>query len=141
MKKLVSLMMMMVSVLGVSCNAKNELPTSVKTFITSNFPSTKITKIDRDVKANGIEYEVELNNGVELDFGVNNEWESIDCEKSTLSVPDNVIAKPIRTYVATTYPGRKIVEVDRKPYGCEVKLDNRVELMFDSIGRFLGVDR
>ena len=62
----------------------------------------------------------------------------IDCGIN--AIPDALILKPIRDYVAKNFKGQKIVglEVNRNNY--EVQLYGGMELKFDRSGNFQRVD-
>jgi hypothetical protein len=133
-------MVMVMSIFGISCCAKTTVPKEIQRFVTVNFPSSKIVKVETDRKYNGIEHEIRLDNGAKIDFDTNNTWESIDCKKASVSVPVKVLPQNIAKYIANSYPSQTIIEIDKDTYGYELKLDNRLELIFDKNGTFIRID-
>lgn len=134
----VSVMLMMF--ISVACSAGTDVPATIRNFIAANFKSATIVKVERDSKSMGVEYDVTLSYGAKVDFDVNQKWESIDCEKASINVPQNIISKGIRAYLSKNYPKQKVVEIDRERYGYDVKLDNLLKLEFNSQGEFLRFD-
>lgn len=141
MNKILTLtIVLLTSFIGISCSARTEVPEAIRTFISKSFSSATIAKVDRDNKAYGVEYDVTLSNGIEIDFDTNNKWESIDCKHAKIAVPSQLIPKAIRQYLAKNYPNESVIEIDRERYGYDVKLSNRLELEFNSQGKFLRID-
>lgn len=146
MKKLLSLILLVACVaLPMAARDKvtrdvNVLPAAARTLINTHFGKTGVNHIKIDKKTfGGVEYDVILNNGTEIDFDSKGQWKEIDCGAD--AVPSALILKSISDYVAKNYKGQKIVkiEVDRSKY--EVELLNGTDLEFDRSGKFLRVDR
>ncbi len=114
------------------------LPQAAQTALAKYFPKTQVNhiKIDKDVF--DTDYDVVLENGTEIDFDKDGNIKEVDCGSS--AVPDALVLKPIRDYVAKNFKGQKIVglEVNRKDY--EIQLSNGVDLKFDRSGKFLRID-
>ncbi|MDE6394420.1 MAG: PepSY-like domain-containing protein, partial [Duncaniella sp.] len=85
------------------------------------------------------EYEVILSDGTEVDFNKDGAWKSID--RGQKAVPDALVLKPIRDYVAKAYPGQKIVDIEKDRKGYEITLTRGTELKFDSAGTFKKIDK
>ena len=114
------------------------LPTSITTFIKQQFPNATIVGIEPDYDHGGMEYDVYLSDGTELDFDANNQWETI--ESRGKGVPAVFIPKAIATYVKSNYQNMTITKVNREYHGYEIELANGLDLNFDNSGRFLGMD-
>jgi len=84
------------------------------------------------------EYDVVLNNGVEITFDYKGNLEEIDCKQQ--AVPDGIVPEVIVNYVSTHFANAFIVKYKIERWGKEVKLNNYVELKFDQQGNFLGID-
>lgn len=145
MKKIASLLLMMVMVVGVAVARDrvsrdiNVLPAAAQQLINKHFKGTGVNHIKIDSKTlGGDEYDVVLNNGTEIDFDSKGNIKEIDCGR--VAVPDALVLKPIRDYVAKNFKGQKIVgmEVNRNNY--EIQLYGGMELKFDRSGNFLRVD-
>ena len=113
------------------------LPDVITTFIKQHFPNASITGIEPDYDHGGMEYDVYLNDGTELDFDVNNQWETI--ESRGKGVPAAFIPKAIATHVQGNYQ-MPIVKIHKEYYGYEIELSNGMELSFDRQGHFMGMD-
>ncbi|MFS6555305.1 PepSY-like domain-containing protein, partial [Parabacteroides distasonis] len=57
-------------------------------------------------------------------------WEEIDCKAT--AVPASVVPAKITQYVKANYPQVKVLQIDKKRNGYEVKLSNRMELEFNN---------
>ena len=145
MKKLIALITAVVLAIGgISArdrvyNSSEPLPAEAKTMLKKYFPLLKVNhvKVDKDLLST--EYEVILSDGTEVDFNKDGDWKSID--RGQKAVPDALVLKPIREYVAKAYPGQKIVDIDKDRKGYEVTLTRGLELEFDTAGVFKKVDR
>lgn len=64
----------------------------------------------------------------------------IDNVKGTEKLPDSIIPTKILDYIKSNYASNYIIEWDLDKNTQEVKLDNRLELVFDKSGNFLRID-
>ena len=71
------------------------------------------------------------------EFSNSGKWTEVDCKSR--EVPQGIIMKPIRNYVAKTFSDVKIVKIEKKSSGYEVKLSDGVELKFNLVGQFKSV--
>lgn len=113
------------------------LPDPITAFIKQNFPNATIAGVEPDQDHGGLEYDVYLNDGTELDFDANNQWETIECRAK--AVPATFIPKAIATYVKGNYQ-LPIVKIHKEHFGYEIELNNGMELRFDHSGQFMGMD-
>ena len=103
----------------------------INTFVETYFPLTTI----KTVKLEGNEIEVKLNDKTEIDFYINFDWKSIDCEKGTVygSVPAELVPAQITAYVAANFAGKTIESIEKKHNGgWEIELSNGLEITFDA---------
>lgn len=114
-----------------------DLPQEISKYIEQHFPELKIIQIKRDKNITGFEHEVKLEKGIELDFNEKNKIVEIE---STFQLPSSVIPNPILEYVKTNYPEKVITDWKFDDNKQEVKLNNEIELEFNSKGKFLRVD-
>lgn len=117
----------------------NELPAEARVIINKYYPKTGIHHIKIESKLfGGDDYEVVLNNGTEIEFDSKGSLKEIDC--GATAVPEGLVLKPIRDYVAKNFKGRKIVslDVDRNSY--DVELSDGTDLEFDRSGNFKRID-
>ena len=116
------------------------LPQSILNYISTNYPDNTITEAEIEDNNN---YEVELNNDVELVFDQQGNFLGID-DDSDDDFGDEDIAvgdlpENIRTFINTHFSGATIEEAERENNGnYEIELSDDTELVFDSNGNFLG---
>lgn len=114
------------------------LPTQAQTFLKKNFSTLDIQQIEVESKMIGREYEVVLAGGCEIDFNNKGEWTKVDCGRT--AVPANVIPAKISKYVADTYPGLFITQIEKEDGGYDVELSDHTDLEFTAKGDFLRID-
>lgn len=115
------------------------LPAPITQFLAQHFPGTSVIRIDTDTEYGGLEYDVTLNDGSEVDFDINHQWETVECRAK--SVPAALVPAAITSYVKATYQGAPIVKIDRKHRaGYEIEIANGLELDFDANGRLAYID-
>lgn len=145
MKKLIALLAVLILTAG-SMAARDKiyrdaspLPAAAKTMLKTYFPKNTVNqvKVDKNLLG-GADYEVILNDGTEIEFNKDGEWQDIDCGHR--SVPSKLILAPIRNYVAKNYKGAGIVKIDKDRNDYEIELTNGIELKFDRAGKFLRID-
>ncbi|MBE8714546.1 PepSY-like domain-containing protein [Sphingobacterium hungaricum] len=121
--------------------SENELPATAKTFISTNFPSAKVLRVEKQTTAssNGTEYSVDLDNRVEIDFDKNGNWTDVDGEDN-VSLPTGFILPVIVTYIETNYASTTINAIEKTRVGFEVDLVNGLDLEFNANGEFVRLD-
>ena len=113
------------------------LPEAITAFIKQHFPNATIAGVEPDHDHGGLEYDVYLNDGTQIDFDANNQWEKVESMKG---VPAFFIPKAIASHVKGSYQNTVITKINKEYNGYEVELNNGVELRFDGSGRFMGMD-
>lgn len=113
------------------------LPNAITEFIKQHFPNATIVGIEPDNDHGGLEYDVYLNDGTQLDFDANNQWEKVECMSG---VPAFFIPKTIASYVKSNCQNVAITKISKEYHGYDVELANGMELAFDRSGRFVGMD-
>lgn len=111
-----------------------QLPQTARTFLSTYYKGDEVVKAEEDMGKQGQEFEVKLASGAEVDFKADGSWKKIDAAYGQ-TVPAGVVPKGIASYVATTYPGVGIKEIERKRGGYEVELTNGVELRLTEDGK------
>ena len=112
------------------------LPEAITTFIKQQFPNATIAGIEPDHEHGGLEYDVYLSDGTQIDFDANNQWEKVESR----AVPAFFIPKAIATYVSSNYQNMAITKIKKEYNTYEVELVNGMDLVFDRSGRFMGMD-
>ncbi len=107
--------------------AQTELPKAAQTFLSKHFAGDNIRKVEKDRERRGLEYEVDLNSGAEVDFKSDGDWKEVKAAKGK-AVPAAIVPSAIAKYVSTNFPGQSIVEISRKRGGYKVELSNGSEL-------------
>ncbi len=113
---------------------RKDLPEPAREMLEKYFPKAKIgmIKVDRHLLKK-TDYDVRLVNGTTIEFNNAGKWRSVDCKKR--EVPEGLVMRPIRTYVAKNGNGAKIVRVVKKSSGYIIGLSDGVELKFNLLGQ------
>lgn len=109
-----------------------QLPQNALQFIQKYFPNVNILYSEMDKKG----YEVQLSNGVEIEFLRNGEFKEI--EGNYVALPFEILPQSVANTVGKTYPNTVITKIKRKWNFYEVKLNNMMELYIDANGQLLG---
>lgn len=118
--------------------SENELPASVRSYITTHFNNNKIIQSKEKKKDYGTYYKVKLDQRVKLEFDSHNKIKEIKSKSKKL--PDSVIPSAILSYVKKNYPNNVILQWELEDNKQEIELDNKLELEFDMDGKFLRID-
>ncbi len=121
----------------------SEIPQNILDFITANFPGVGIDEAEKENNGN---YEIELENDIELVFDANgnflglaedeNDEDEDDQDIDPADLPQNIL-----DYISENYPNNTIIEAEIEDDGeYEVTLNNGVELEFDAEGNFLNAE-
>lgn len=106
---------------------QSDLPEPARTILNKYFPNDNIRKAEKDNGRRGLEFEVDLMSGAEIEFMENGEWKDIKAARGA-SVPSALIPNAIAKYVSSNFKGRSIIEISRKRYGYEIELSDGTEL-------------
>ena len=109
----------------------NELPVTAQIFISESFPKAYIISIEFE----NAKYEVRLNNGAEIDFDLNGNWEMVDC--LLREVPAHIIPIEVANTVKEQFPDAEITRIEKEHYGYDVELSNDLDLKFNFQGMIL----
>lgn len=109
-----------------------QLPQNALQFIQKYFPNVNILYAEMDKKG----YEVQLSNGVEIEFLRNGEFKEI--EGNYVALPFEILPQSVANTVGKTYSNTVITKIKRKWNFYEVKLNNMMELYIDANGQLLG---
>lgn len=109
----------------------DQLPKTAQDFISAHFAGKTVQYVEMDFN----EFEVQLSDRTEIEFGGNGEWESV---KSYEGIPAGVLPEAITSYVKKNFADAKIVEAEKDWNSIELKLSNRMEVFFDKDGTYRG---
>ncbi|MFT3994151.1 MAG: PepSY-like domain-containing protein [Dysgonomonas sp.] len=122
----------------------NDLPQVSQNFLSTHFPNIGARLVEKDNDS----YDVILNNGFEIDFFLDGEWDSVD--GISQPVPESVLSllpAAILSDLKTNAPNSKVVEVNKEIVrnvfvGYEVTLDHKdgIERKYDKEGNFIRID-
>jgi hypothetical protein len=117
------------------------LPQAILDYISTSYPDITVKK--SEIEDNG-NYEVKLNNGVELIFDAEGSFLGIDddgehnFDDTHLNISE--LPQILLDFIATNYPNESIDEAELENNGnLEIELENEVILIFDVYGNFLGI--
>lgn len=117
--------------------AINSIPSEIQNYVKNHFPNLSIVEVEMDYDDGFKEYEIELNDGTDLEF--NHEFNIIKVDGKK-HLPNSVIPHKITQYINDHYPNQKITDWEMKRNMQEVKLNNDIELEFDLNGDFIRID-
>lgn len=115
----------------------SEYPEEINEYVAKHFSAFEIVSIKQDKEPLKTEYEVQLNNQVELEFDGKF---VIKKNEGKTSLPASVIPQQIQDYVSQNYPSNFIIKWKKEGNNQEVELDNDLDLVFDLNGKFLRID-
>ncbi|MDO5607510.1 MAG: PepSY-like domain-containing protein [Capnocytophaga sp.] len=114
-----------------------EIPSEIHTYVKKHFPKHTITRAEVDTEMMKKEYEIELNDGTDLEFDSKFQIKKID---SRTALPASVVPVALMQYAKKHYPNNTITgwETERKQQ--KIELNNDVELIFNTKGKFIRID-
>lgn len=110
----------------------SQLPKSSQSFIQKNFPNAQILKVERD---DG-KFDVKLNNGVDIKFFPNGEWDKI--ESDYIPIPLTVLPNAVQNVLKNNYPQASITDIEKEFGNYKIKLNNMMELFISGSGQLIG---
>lgn len=116
---------------------QHQAPIDIQNYVKNHFPNLSIVEFEVDNDDALSEYEIELNNGTELEF--NHEFKIKKIE-SQFELPSSVIPFKIRQFVIENYPNLKITDWELNRNHQEIKLNNDLELEFGLNDDFIKID-
>lgn len=114
------------------------LPSAAKEFLATTFPQQKVSMATIDKGVFDDEYKVLLNDGTQIEFDRNGNWESIKHKSG--SIPTTIVPQPIVEFVGQRFEGAKITKIERDNGTYEVDLMGGVDLKFDRKFNCIEVD-
>lgn len=116
----------------------NELPEKAQAFLREHFSGQSHDYLLKDAETFKVDYEVRLTNGTEIEFNKKGEWKEVNGNK--IAIPVSVLPMSIASYLKTNHPDTFATKIEKETKGYEVKLDNGLELKFNSRGKFVKID-
>lgn len=115
-----------------------QLPTTAQQLIKKHFSKKKVALAKQETGLFEKSYDVVFNNGEKVEFDRRGNWTEIDCKMS--AVPAALVPAKIAQYVKSTYPGTKILKIEKDDNRYEIKLSNRLEITFNSSFQVVDID-
>jgi hypothetical protein len=115
-----------------------ELPKAAQKFVKVNFPDNIVLYASKDDDIMFPEYEVGLDNGINIDFRNDGQLEKIQARQT--GVPAAIIPVKIREYVTAHYPEVRILEYEVDRNGYEIKVSNGLEMKFSLTFHLVEID-
>ncbi|MCH5225690.1 MAG: PepSY-like domain-containing protein [Muribaculaceae bacterium] len=100
-----------------------DLPSAAQNFLSKYFPGVAASKIEEEKATDIIVYEVELENGFEIVFNSEGEWQQIDAPDYQ-TVPKEVLPQPVAQVLSEQYPNYGVIEINTTGEGWKVELSN-----------------
>lgn len=116
----------------------NQLPATAQQTLKKHFSAKKVALAKMESGLFEKSYDVVFNNGEKVEFDRNGNWTEINCNMS--SVPTGLVPAKITSYVKSTYPGTKILQIEKDDNRYEVKLSNRLEVTFNKNFQVVDID-
>ncbi len=115
-----------------------ELPAKAQTFLKANFPSLKPSYLIKDKGYFGVDYEVTLSDGTEVEFYENGDWKSVDGQDR--AIPTAFVPSKIIKYLNEKFPNMTISKIEKDSGKYDVELNGDIDLEFSLNGDFLRMD-
>ena len=112
----------------------DQLPQTAKTLLSQHFAK----KVPLVVTMDWDEYEILYQSGEKVEFNKRGEWKSIDCRVS--AVPSVLIPEQIKSHIKATFPGTTIIKLERDRRGYGVKLNNGLEVEYNTRFQVVEID-
>lgn len=114
------------------------LPVAIVEYVNNNFPNYFIVEWELDDD----KQEVELNNGIELEFDLQGNFLSLDDGDDDIIIPYNDLPNDIKTYLTTHFPNNNFKHAfkDDDDHEIDVFLEGDVELTFDVNNKVIEIE-
>lgn len=144
MKKILFVFVMCVSLMQVACADSEkaiglkDLPQQAQTFVQQYFADVKVGYYQKERDGLTVTYKVVFLNGDKLEFNKKGEWIDVDCKN--LMVPEEIVPQQIKDFIENSYPGSKILHIEKGKRDYEVRLTNGMEVKFDKNFNVMDLD-
>ena len=118
--------------------AFEELPAKAQEFVTTYFNGLTIRFVRMEVDVTKTEYTVRFDNGMEIEFNSNGDWEEVESHSECL--PSGFLDEMILNFLNKNHPNFCLNEIARDRHKIEVELATGLEIVFNKSGEFLRYD-
>ena len=115
--------------------SSGDVPTSISDFMSQYYPDATYNVTEDTEDDGSISYDVDLDNGIELEFDANGSLTSMEGDSEDLNM--DILNENMTTYVASNYPNQSVISWEIEDDYQLVKLDNGVVLVFNTDGDFV----
>ena len=115
-----------------------ELPIKAQEFVTTYFSSQTIRFVRMEIEVTKTEYTVRFDNGMEIEFNSNGDWEEVESHSECL--PSGFLNEMILNFLEKNHPNFCLNEIARDRHKIEVELATGLEIVFNKFGEFLRYD-
>lgn len=116
----------------------DKLPARAKEFVTAYFASAKVAGVTQDKESGNTIYDLYFTDGSKAEFDRRGEWREVDCVRR--AIPAGIIPSKIADFLKNNHSDNFAVRIERDKKGYELKLDNGLEVKFDSKYALTGYD-
>lgn len=106
------------------------MPQQAKDFMFTHYPGETPVLTVKEFEDLHKEYKVSFKDGTKATFDRRGKWTKI--ESRTREVPAGIVPAEASAYIERNFPGSVVIEIARERNETEMKLDNGIELTFDS---------
>lgn len=135
---------MLLVLVSVACTGQDrvisvdDLPKPARELLNEHFKDKQIALVQKDKDGLRTNYDIVFSDGMKMEFDSKGEWTEIDGKPQ--AVPAAMVPKAIADYVAKTYPGARIQQIDRDRRGYEIELSNGLDVKFNKKLKVVSVD-
>lgn len=115
-----------------------ELPAKAQEFVTTYFSGLNIRFVRMEIEVTKTEYTVRFENGVEIEFNGNGDWDEVESHAECL--PSGFLPESILSYLNQRHPNVCLHEISKGRHKFEIELADGLELIFNKNGEFLRYD-
>ena len=120
-----------------SSNEEVLIPKLAKDFVKEHFTTAvKNSREKKSPSSSGTFFEVNLMDGIEIDFDAQGNWIEVDAAKDGV-IPHSFLPSSIQEYLKTNFNGVGLKNADKTIQGFELELTNDLDLYFDEAGMFI----
>lgn len=116
---------------------ETEFPAAISKYVDKHFPDNKILQVTQEKEGISNAYEVVVSDNFKLEFDKNKD---LTCASGSKEIPSSIVPNKIARYVKDNYPDNVITEWELDGKEEKVKLDNGMQLEFNSNHEFLRID-
>lgn len=115
-----------------------QLPQAAQTLVKKHFAGKQVSYVKEDKELTSTTYEVRLSDGTEIDFDSKGNWKDIDGKHQ--AIPEALLPIVVRKSLAEAHKGERVLQIERKRTGYEVKLSSGLEVRLNKQGVIVGYD-